>query len=112
MKSACTTRAASTAKPTEPAGARLPTFSKVNVKEIVDELDADEPEAPGGPPGAFSQMDGGAGGMSNPEALHDEYMAGGGLGSMDFVFDEWKATAMEQADVGRTVDCTHGKGRC
>jgi hypothetical protein len=27
-------------------------------------------------------MDGGADGVPNPEALRDEYMAGGGLGSM------------------------------
>ena len=95
------------------------TFSKVNVDQLdleeYPELKEDRPApaaGPGGvPPGGAMPggmpggLPGGFGGMGM-DGMGMDGMEGG-IGGMDF--DEWKSTACEPRDVGKTFDCTPEK---
>ena len=98
------------------------TFSKVNVDQLdleeYPELKEDQPApavragdqgfgSPGGTPGGAMPPGGMPGGM--PGGFGGMGMDGmdGGIGGVDF--DEWKTTACELRDVGKTFDCTQEK---
>ena len=102
------------------SGPNLTTFSKVDVDKMdldeYPELKEEPPKEQGGP-GGMGDMQGmmGMGGMPGMGDMQD--MMGGGMG-MDGMhgmpgmgatdFDEWKLSAIEKSDVGKTFDCSRG----
>ncbi|KAL1499921.1 hypothetical protein AB1Y20_012603 [Prymnesium parvum] len=90
-----------------PTQTKLNPFSSVDMKAIQAEIDEIEAHEPKGQPDAFSRMrsaEATGSALPTPEALREEYEAGGGLGSI--TFEDWKARTMEKEDIGRTMACT------